>query len=278
MTTRTAYQKKSIDASGQTASDFENKVCVVTGAAGGIGRAVALAFAAEGARVAILDHNLTGAEETAHLASKMKGAAVALMVDTSNEASVEAARKDIAVAFGDADVLVNNAAVMGAGGEILNLSLVDWNRLLAVNLTGYFLCSRSFGKAMIARKQGALVHVVSVTALAPMPFGGNYSIAKAGAAMMSNLLAAELAPHGVRSNCVHPGLVQTPMTQISYDDPEVAKARAAIVPQGRVAQPDDIAEAVLFLASPRASYINGAELLVDGGLRQGLMTAIPRKR
>jgi glucose 1-dehydrogenase len=267
-----------MEASRQNACDFENRVCVVTGAAGGIGRAVALAFAAEGARVAVLDRNLPGAEETAHLASKMRGKAIALMVDTSDETSVDSARKDIAATFGDADVLVNNAAVMGAGGEILNLSLDDWNRLIAVNLTGYFLCSRSFGKAMVARKQGALVHVVSITALAPMPFGGNYSIAKAGAAMMSNLLAVELAPHGVRSNCVHPGLVQTPMTQISYDDPEVSKARDAIVPQGRVAQPEDIAEAVLFLASPRAAYVNGAELLVDGGLRQSLMASIPRKR
>src|SRR5207249_3955916 len=106
--------------------------------------------------------------------------------------------------------------------------------------------------------------------------GGNYGVAKAGAAMMSRLLAAELAPHGVRSNCVHPGLVQTPMTQASYDDPEVAKARAAIVPQGRVAQPEDIAQAAVFLASPRAGYVNGADLLVDGGLQQGLMSSIPR--
>jgi NAD(P)-dependent dehydrogenase (short-subunit alcohol dehydrogenase family) len=175
-------------------------------------------------------------------------------------------------------VLVNNAGIMGAGGEILNLSLENWNQLLSVNLTGYFLCSRAFGKAMVARGSGSLVHVVSVTATAPMAFGGNYSVAKAGAAMLSKLLAVELAPHGVRSNCVHPGLVQTPMTQVSYDDEEVARARDRIVPTGRVAQPDDMAQAVLFLAGPRASYVNGADLLVDGGLQAGLMRSVPRKQ
>lgn len=257
---------------------LEGKVCVVTGAASGIGRGIALAFAAEGARVAVLDCDLAGAEETADQARKTGSEAMPVSVDTAEEASVEAARLKVAEAFGDADVLVNNAAIMGVGGEILNLSLDDWNRLIAVNLTGYFLCSRSFGKRMVARKCGVLLHVASITALSPMPFGGNYSVAKAGVTMMSRLLAAELAPRGVRSNCVHPGLVQTPMTQVSYDDPDVAKARAAIVPQGRVAQPDDIAQAVLFLASPRAAYVNGAELLVDGGLQQGLMSRIPSRR
>jgi len=264
--------------SARNAFGLEGKVCVVTGAASGIGRGIALAFAAEGARVAVLDRNLAGAEETAAQARKLSSDTVAVPIDTAEEASVEAARLQVAESFGDADVLVNNAGVMGAGGKILDLSLADWNGLLAVNLTGYFLCSRSFGKPMVARRSGALVHVVSITAMAPMPFGGNYSVAKAGAAMMSRLLAAELAPHGVRSNCVHPGLVQTPMTQVSYDNPDVAKARAAIVPQGRVAQPDDIAQAAVFLASPRAGYVTGADLLVDGGLQQGLMSRIPRLR
>jgi NAD(P)-dependent dehydrogenase (short-subunit alcohol dehydrogenase family) len=262
----------------RNAFGLEDRVCVVTGSAGGIGRGIALAFAAEGARVAVLDRNLAGAEETANLVRKTGAEAIAVPIDTADEASVEAARLAVADIFGDADVLVNNAGIIGTGGEILNLSLEDWNRLMAVNLTGYFLCSRSFGKPMIARKNGALVHIVSITALAPMPFGGNYGVAKAGAAMLSHLLAAELAPHGVRSNSVHPGLVQTPMTQANYDDREVAKARATIVPQGRVAQPEDIAQAALFLASPRAAYVNGADLLVDGALQQGLMNAVPRRR
>lgn len=262
----------------RNAMGLEGTTCVVTGAAGGIGRGIALAFAAEGARLAVLDRNRDGAEETAALARDMGIEAMAAAVDSSDEASIAAAQTRVTETLGEAEVLVNNAGIIGAGGQILDLSLADWNALLSVNLTGYFLCARAFGRQMVTRRRGAMVHVVSITASSPMPFGGNYSVAKAGATMLSRLLAVELAPHGVRSNTVHPGLVQTPMTQISYDDPEVARARAAIIPQGRVAAPEDIAQAALFLASPRAGYINGAEILVDGGLQAGLMGQIPSRR
>ena len=261
----------------RNAFGLAGRTCVVTGAASGIGRGVALAFAAEGARVAVLDRNEDGVQETAELVRNAGSEALAIGCDTSDPVSVEAARAASTAAFGDADVLVNNAGIVGKG-RLLDLSLDDWNRLLAVNLTGYFLCAQAFGRPMVARGSGALVHVVSITALSPMPNGGNYGVAKAGASMMSHLLAAELGPHGVRSNAVHPGLVQTGMTRASYDNPEVAARRAALVPQGRVAQPEDIAQAVLFLASPRAAYVNGADLLVDGGLQQSLMNVISRSR
>jgi NAD(P)-dependent dehydrogenase (short-subunit alcohol dehydrogenase family) len=267
-----------MDMAIRNAFGLAGKTCVVTGAAGGIGRAIALAFAAEGAKVGVLDRNLAGAEATAELVRAAGSEALALGVDTSDETSIEAACAQIENQLGPTEALVNNAGIMGAGGELLKLSLKDWNQLLSINLSGYFLCSQVFGRRMVERKGGALVHVVSVTATSPMPFGGNYSVAKAGALMLSKLLAVELAPHGVRSNCVHPGLVQTPMTQVSYNDPDVARARDTIVPMGRVAQPEDMAQAALFLASPRASYVNGADLLVDGGLQAGLMRAIPSKR
>lgn len=267
-----------MDMAIRNAFGLEGKTCVITGAAGGIGRGIALAFAAEGARVAVLDRNAEGAAETADLARKAGAEALSLAIDTADEASVAAAQAAVSAKLGDAEVLVNNAGIMGAGGKVLDLSLADWNRLLSVNLTGYFLCARAWGRPMAAQGHGAMVHVVSITALAPMPNGGNYGIAKAGALMMSQLLAAELAPSGVRSNALHPGLVQTPMTQISYDNAEVAAARAKAVPQGRVARPEDMAQAALFLASPRAGYINGADLLVDGALRASLMSSIPSAR
>lgn len=255
-----------------------DRVCVITGAGSGIGRGIALAFAREGARVAVLDRDDAAATETVAQICALSGDAMAVVVDTSDAASVEAARAQVSAGLGEAEVLVNNAGIIGAGGALLDLSLEQWNRLLSINLTGYFICSQIFGRPMVARGMGALVHVVSITALEPLPFAGNYGVAKAGAAMMSHLLAAELGPRGVRSNAVHPGLVQTPMTQASYDKPEVARGRAALVPQGRVAVGDDIADAVLFLASPRAAYVNGADLLVDGGLAQNLMTTVPHSR
>lgn len=262
----------------RNAFGLEDKTCVVTGAGGGIGRGIVEALARDGARIAVLDRNLAGAEETARIAQGLGAEALAFEVDTSSEASVTEAQRAVAAVLGDAEVLVNNAGIVGKGGDILDLTLDDWNGLLSVNLTGYFLCARAFGKPMMARKNGAMVHVVSITALAPMAHGGNYGVAKAGASMLSTLLAAELAPHGVRSNAVHPGLVQTPMTQKSYDVAAIAEARARSVPHGRVAQPEDIAHAALFLASPLAGYVNGAEILVDGALRADLMSFIPSVR
>lgn len=255
-----------------------DKPCVITGAGSGIGRGIALAFAREGARVAVLDLDEAGATETLAQIRNEGGEGIAAIADTSDTASVQAAHDHITFELGEPEVLVNNAGIIGAGGALLDLPLEQWNRLLSINLTGYFICSQIFGQPMAARGAGALVHVVSITALEPLPFAGNYGVAKAGAAMLSHLLAAELGPKGVRSNAVHPGLVQTPMTQKSYDNPEIARGRAALVPQGRVAQGEDIADAVLFLASPRADYINGADLLVDGGLAQNLMTKVPRGR
>ncbi|WP_323032492.1 SDR family NAD(P)-dependent oxidoreductase [Paracoccus sp. (in: a-proteobacteria)] len=264
--------------SGVNSMGLEGGVCAITGAGSGIGRGIALAFARDGARVAILDRDLAGAEETLAQVRSAGAEGVALEVDTSDLASVEAAHARIAQALGAPDVLVNNAGIMGQGGALLDLPLEGWQRLLDVNLTGYFICSQVFGRGMVERGSGAMVHVVSITALEPLPFTGNYGVAKAGAAMLSHLLAAELGPRGVRSNAVHPGLVQTTMTEASYRNPEVAQGRARLVPEGRVAQPEDIADAVLFLASPRAAYVNGADLLVDGGLAQNLMAMVPRGR
>jgi glucose 1-dehydrogenase len=262
----------------RNAMGLADKVCAITGAGSGIGRGIALAFAREGARVASLDHDEAGAQETLTQVRATGAEGLAVTVDTSDPASVEAARAKVATTLGDAEVLVNNAGIIGAGGALIDLPLDEWDKLLSVNLTGYFICAQAFGRPMADKGTGAMVHVVSITALEPLPNAGNYGVAKAGAAMLSHLLAAELGPKGVRSNAVHPGLVQTPMTQVSYDNPEVARGRAALVAQGRVAQPEDIADAVLFLASPRAGYINGADLLVDGGLAQNLMAAVPRRR
>lgn len=252
-----------------------DQVCVVTGAGGGIGRGVALAFAREGAAVAILDRDLDGAEATRRLVEAAGARGLAVACDVTDPDSVERARASVCDTLGIADVLVNNAGIIKSG-KLSELSLADWNTVLSVNLTGYFICAQSFGGEMLRRNAGAIVHVASITADLTMPGIGSYGVAKAGVTMMSNLLAAEWGPSGVRSNVVHPGLVRTPMTQASYDVPGIARGRADAVPFGRVAEPEDIAEAVVFLASPRAAYVNGAQLLVDGGLRQNMMSLIPR--
>jgi glucose 1-dehydrogenase len=262
--------------SGNGAFGLDGKVCVITGGGSGIGRATALAMAAEGAKVAVLDKNVSGAEETVDLLKQAGVAgAIGLSCDTTNEDSVAACRDAVTKQLGDADVLVNCAGT-GRYVSLIEAKLEEWNRILSVNLTGYFICSQAFGRAMLARGSGALVHVSSIGAEHANANMGAYSVSKAGASMLSRLLASEWGPQGVRSNAVHPGLVQTPMTQSNYSSPEVAAARAAIVPVGRIAQPEEIAETIVFLASPRAAYVNGAQLLVDGGLSQRLLGLLPR--
>ncbi|MCC7275023.1 MAG: SDR family oxidoreductase, partial [Alphaproteobacteria bacterium] len=148
--------------------------------------------------------------------------------------------------------------------------------LLAVNLTGYLLCAQAARPGMLARGGGAIVHIASIAATNPQPRSGAYSPAKAGAAMLSRQIALEWGGDGIRSNVVSPGLVRTPMSEAFYRTPGVAERRAALVPGRRIGTPQDIADAVMFLTGSRSTYINGAEILVDGGLDQVMMDLVPR--
>lgn len=251
------------------------RVCVVTGGGSGIGRAIALGFAAYGARVAVLDRNAEGAEACAAEINSQGGTAVAIGCDVSDPASVQAAAERSAAALGPCNILVNNAGVLRPGA-LDTLTLAEWNGMLAINLTGYFLCAQSFGRQMRAAGGGAMVHTASIAATYPTSFGGAYSVAKAGIVSLSQQLAIEWGSLGIRSNSVSPGLTMTPMTQAAYTKPGTAERRNLAIPAGRVAEPQDIADAVLFLASPRSAYITGVDLLVDGGLSSNLLSLIPR--
>lgn len=246
------------------------KVCVVTGGAGGIGRAVGAAFAQQGARVALLDLDGAAAEAAA---AEIGG--VGIGCDTSSEASVRAACAAVGAKLGPADVLVNNAGILRPG-PLATLPIAEWNAMMAVNLTGYLICAQAFGAAMRERRSGALVHIASIAASFPQGQSGAYSPGKAGVAMLSRQLALEWGPLGVRSNAVSPGMIRTPMSEAFYQAQGVAAARANLAPLRRYGLPQDIADAVVFLASPRAGYISGQDLLVDGGVAQITMGQIPR--
>jgi NAD(P)-dependent dehydrogenase (short-subunit alcohol dehydrogenase family) len=172
-------------------------------------------------------------------------------------------------------VLVNTAAVLRPGG-LDTLSLAEWNAVLSVNLTGYFLCAQIFGRQMRTHGHGSLVHVSSVAGSNAQGQSGAYSVSKAGVIMLSQQLANEWGPHGIRSNVVSPGLVITPMSQSFYDTPGVTERRKAVVPMRRIGMPQDIADAILFLASDRSSYVSGDEITVDGGFVRMLMNLVPR--
>ena len=263
---------------GQDSSDWlglSGRVCVVTGGGGGIGRATALSFAKAGARVAAIDRDERGLEVThAELAKLGSGHTVA-RCDTTDVESITAASEAIQKALGPCDVLVNTAAVLRPGG-LDTLSLAEWNAVMAVNLTGYFLCAQIFGRQMRAQGRGSIVHVASVAGSNAQGQSGAYSVSKAGVVMLSQQLANEWGPHGIRSNVVSPGLVITPMSQAFYDTPGVTERRKAVVPMRRIGMPQDMADAILFLASDRASYVNGDEITVDGGYANMLMNLVPR--
>jgi NAD(P)-dependent dehydrogenase (short-subunit alcohol dehydrogenase family) len=252
-----------------------SRVCVVTGAAGGIGGAIARTLALAGAKLVLLDRDEAGCESLAQALRAQGAEALALHCDISDAASVNHAASQTERRFGAADVLVNNAGLLRAGG-IEDIGLDAWNAMLAVNLTGYMLCSQAFGRGMLSRGSGSIVHVASIAAHHPQTWSGAYSPSKAGIAMLSRQIAAEWGPRGVRSNAVCPGMIRTPLSRAFYEQGDVEARRSAMTASRRIGEPDDIAHVAAFLASARAAYVNGAEIVVDGGLDCMLMDLVPR--
>ena len=251
------------------------RVCAVTGAGSGIGRGIAVALARVGARVAILDRSVEGSAASLQEIESVGGEALVIECDVSQPDSVAAAAERCATVLGPCDVLVNNAGMIQPGA-LETLTFEQWNLVLSVNLTGYFLCSQAFGRQMRSKGKGALVHIASIAASHATPFSGAYSVAKAGVTMLSHQLAIEWGVQGIRSNVVHPGLILTPLSESMYAQPGVTERRSQAIPAGRIGRPEDIAEAVLFLASDRASYITGDTVTVDGGFTRMLLNLIPR--
>lgn len=254
---------------------LDGKVCAVTGAAGGLGQAIAREFANNGAAVALLDVNAEGCAALAGEIVAAGGRAAAISCDVTDDASVAAAADQCAASLGGCDVLVNNAGILRPG-RLEDLSMADWQKLLDINLTGYLRCSQAFGKPMLARGSGAIVHIASIAASHPQPYSGAYSPSKSAVVMLSRQIAYEWGPKGVRSNVVSPGLVRTPLSEAFYQQPGVLERRNQAIPTRRICQPEDIADASAFLASRRAAHVNGQEIVVDGGLSQVLMSTVPR--
>jgi NAD(P)-dependent dehydrogenase (short-subunit alcohol dehydrogenase family) len=262
----------------QNSSDWlglSGRVCVVTGGGGGIGRAVASSLARAGARVAAIDRDERGLEVTGAELRELGGGHVIARCDTASAESVTGASETTLKSLGPCSVLVNAAAVLRPGA-LESLSLAEWNAVLSVNLTGYFLCAQIFGRQMRKLGRGSLIHVASIAGSHAQGQSGAYSVSKAGVIMLSRQLASEWGPHGIRSNVVSPGMIITPMSQSFYDTPGVTERRTAVVPTRRIGMPQDIADAILFLASDRSSYVNGDEITVDGGYANMLMNLVPR--
>ena len=253
---------------------LDGKTIIVTGGASGIGRATALLAAQEGAKVVIGDIDRAQAEITAELARETGQHAHVVELDTSKPAHAERLASETVNTFGTIDGIVCGAIKLKPA-KLEDLSEEDWDMVIDIGLKGYFLCAQAAGRVMLEKGRGSIVFVSSIGGVQAYNGAGAYSVAKAGNVMLGNLFGVEWGARGVRANTVLPGQVHTPMTQAMFEDPEVAAGRAAVVPMGRVGQPEEIAEACVFLLSDRASYVNAAMLKVDGGQAESKMMHTP---
>jgi NAD(P)-dependent dehydrogenase (short-subunit alcohol dehydrogenase family) len=245
--------------------DFDGKVTAVTGGGMGIGRAIALAFAQKGARLAILDIDGKAAEETCAQVRKAGCQCLVCETDVSQDQSVNAAVAKTMSEFGQIDILINNAGVSHPAVSILELEPEFFHKVMDVDLKGVWLCARRVGQEMVARGTGAVVNIASVAGLTSLPLPV-YGPAKSAVIMLTQILARDWALRGVRVNAIAPGYVLTPLLQGMIDKGlRSADTILSAVPMKKFIMPEDIANAALFLCSDLARFITGATLPVDAG-------------
>lgn len=240
----------------------QSPLAIVTGGSRGIGRAIVEKALATGHRVAVVDVDADALEKlSAELATELL---VTATVDITDVAAVDRWLVQLVTEHGPPRALVNNAGIVRRG-MLEDLDLADWRAVLDVNLTGTFVMTQRVGRQMIAHGGGSIVSIGSTASLAWTVGGGAYPPAKTGVAMLMQGAALEWGRHGIRANTVSPGYTETPMTAATFADPATAEPRLAKIPLGRIAQPAEIAQMVLFLCSAEAAYVSGQNIVVDGG-------------
>jgi len=245
---------------------LRGKNAVVTGAGAGIGRAIALAFATAGAQVACVDLDPNAAEATSREAARNGQRAIAVACDVGVESDVAAAAAKVLAEFPAVHVLVNGAAGYDPNGTVLDLSLAEWNRVMAVNVGGAFLMSRALLPAMITAGGGSIIHIASQLGSVAAPRRAVYCTSKGALIQLAKAMATDHAPQNIRVNTLSPGAVETERLVKRFGDIETARRISG--PKhllGRLGQPDEIAAAAVFLASDASRFMTGADLLVDGG-------------
>lgn len=242
---------------------LEKKIALVTGAAQGIGKAIALSLARAGADVVISDVNLEGAETVAGEVEALGRRALALRADVSQNKEVSEMIDKILDKFGRIDILINNAGIT-ADSLLLRMKEEAWDKVIAINLKGTFLCLKAVAKIMMKQRCGKIVNVASIIGLMGNAGQANYAASKAGVIGLTKSAAKELAPRGINVNAIAPGFIETAMTKKLSE--EVREAMQKHIPLGKFATPQDVAGVVLFLVSESSSYITGQVINIDGGM------------
>lgn len=245
---------------------LEGKVAVVTGAGRGIGKAIALRFAAEGAAVACCSRTEANSAAVAQEISKNGGKAAAFAVDVADSAQVTAACEKILKDFGRADILVNNAGVT-RDGLLMRMSDADWDTVLDTNLKGAFLFTKALARAMMKQRYGRIINITSIIGLTGNAGQANYAASKAGLIGFTKSVARELASRNITANAIAPGFIETDMTSGLTE--EIREAMRKNIPLARMGSAEEVAGVALFLASDKAAYITGQTLTVDGGMVMG---------
>jgi len=244
--------------------DLTDRIAIVTGGGSGIGRRLAMAFSDYGAKLVVADINQDAAAHVVSEIEAKRGEAIAIRVDVTQPKEVQEMVALTLKSYGRIDILFNNAGI-NIRRPAETYSFEDWNRVIAINLTGMFICAQAVGRVMMNQGGGKIINTASVSAKLGHPGNLAYAAAKHGVVGMAKVMAVEWAKYHVNVNCIAPGVIRTSMTAKAFDDTEKYKELLSKVPMGRLGEPDDLVGAVILLASEASNYITGQTIYIEGG-------------
>jgi NAD(P)-dependent dehydrogenase (short-subunit alcohol dehydrogenase family) len=249
--------------------DLSEKVVLITGASRGIGEAIAFACSQAGAKVVLASRKQADLDAVAEKIRQAGGEVLAMAAHTGDMGAITSLVEQATAAFGGIDVVVNNAATNPHFGPILTAEDSHWDKILDVNVKGYFRVVKACMESMRARGGGKVINMSSVAGLEPQPMMGVYSVSKAAVLMLTRVLAAELAPYNIQVNVIAPGFVKTRFSAALWQNPQMNEAILKRIPQKRMAEPEEIAGLAVYLASPASSFVTGSVFSIDGGQLTG---------